>query len=86
MLEPQLGIKVRSSQAPQKAPHDRRAKSRDFFVGQEVMARNPRSGANYLPGVVVQRLGPLSFLVEVGDGIVWCRHDHRLRLPPELLH
>ena len=77
MLEPQLGTKVRSSQATQKAPHDRRAKSRDFFVGQEVMARNPRSGANYLPGVVVQRLGPLSFLVEVGDGIVWRRHvDH----------
>ena len=41
------------------------------------MARNPRSGANYLPGVVVQRLGPLPFLVEVGDGIVWRRHvDH----------
>ena len=41
------------------------------------MARNPRSGANYLPEVVVQRLGPLSFLVEVGDGIVWRRHvDH----------
>ena len=77
MLEPQLGTKVRSSQATQKAPHDRQAKSRDFFVGQEVMARNPRSRANYLPGVVVQRLGPLSFLVEVGDGIVWRRHvDH----------
>ena len=38
------------------------------------MVRNPQSGAYYF---VVQRLGPLSFLVEVDDGIVWRRHvDH----------
>ena len=62
MLEPQLGTKVLASQATQKAPHDRRAKSRDFFVGQEVMARNPQSGANYLPGIVVHAETGSTFL------------------------
>jgi hypothetical protein len=77
MLEPQLGTKVCRSQATQKIPHDNRAKLRDFYVGQEVMARNPQSGANYFPGVVVLKLGPLSFLVEVSGGIMWRRYvDH----------
>ena len=41
------------------------------------MARNFRPGREYLPGVVVQRLGPLTFLVEVKDGLLWRRHvDH----------
>ena len=41
------------------------------------MARNFRPGRKYLPGVVVQRLGPLTFLVEVKDGLMWRRHvDH----------
>ena len=33
------------------------------------MARNFRPGRKYLPGVVVRRLGPLTFLVEVKDGL-----------------
>ena len=41
------------------------------------MARNCRPGRKYLPGVEVRRLGPLTFLVEVKDGLMWCRHvDH----------
>ena len=41
------------------------------------MARNFRPGGKYLPGVVVRRLGPLTCLVEVKDGLMWRRHvDH----------
>ena len=41
------------------------------------MARNFRPRIKYLPGVVVRRIGPLTFLVEVKDGLMWRRHvDH----------
>ena len=41
------------------------------------MARNLRPGPKYVTGVVIQKLGPLSYLVEVGEGLIWPRHvDH----------
>ena len=41
------------------------------------MARNFRNGAKYLPRVLVQQLGPLTFLVEMRDGVISRRHmDH----------
>ena len=42
------------------------------------MAKNFHPGREYLPGVVVWRLGPLTFLVEVKDGLMWRHHvDHQ---------
>ena len=41
------------------------------------MARNLRQGAKYLPGVIAQRLGPVIYLVDMNDGVVWRHHvDH----------
>ena len=77
LLSPQLESRVGNQQANQKSQHDQRAKTREFFVDQEVMTRNLRPGPKYVTGVVVQKLGLLSYLVEVGDGLVWRRHvDH----------
>ena len=49
-----------------------------FSVGQSVMARNYyRSGAAWLPGVIGQQLGPLTYLVDVSEGRLWKQHvDH----------
>ena len=47
------------------------------MVGQEVMARNLLPGSKWVPGVVIQQLGPLTFLVQVESGATWRRHiDH----------
>ena len=77
LIRPQLSTFVRNKQAIQKIPHDNQAKHREFVIGQHVMARNFRPGRKYLPGVVVRRLGPPTFLVEVKDGLMWRGHvDH----------
>ena len=50
------------------------------------MARNLRPGPKWVPGVIVQRLGPLSFLIKTRDGQMWRRHvDHlkEVRTDPE---
>ena len=44
------------------------------------MAKNFRPGPNWLPATVVERLGPLSYLVETTDEQLWRRHvDHLKR-------
>ena len=84
VLTPSLDSTVADSQAGQKSQHDRRAKEREFHVGQEVMVRNLRPGPNYIPGTIVERQGPLSYLVSVQDGVTWRRHvDHLKELGPQ---
>jgi hypothetical protein len=41
------------------------------------MARNFQAGAAWILGVIVQQLGPVTYLIEVSDGRLWKRHiDH----------
>ena len=63
----------------QKAGHDRHSYQRELHVGQIVMAKNLRPGAAWVPGVVVERVGPLTYLVQVDDGGLWKRHIDHLR-------
>ena len=44
------------------------------------MVKNLLSGDMWIPGVVVQQSGPLTFLVDVGEGRVWKRHIDHLKL------
>lgn len=51
----------------------------EFFVGQRVLVRNLRDGPRWLQGTVIERKGPLSYLVQLTSGTVWRRHiDHML--------
>ena len=61
------------------ADHDSHAQGRQFFPGQTVMAKNLRPGPNWIPAVVVERLGPLSYLVETEDRELWRRHVDLLK-------
>ena len=77
LLRPNLEACVVEKQAQQKAVHDRRAQCREFFVGQSVMVRNFHPGQDWVPAIVVERLGPVSYLVETADHQMWRRHlDH----------
>ena len=77
LLRPDPESRVEEKQARQKVDHDRHARYRQFTVGQEVMAKNLRPGPDWVPAVVVEKLGPLSYLVETSESILWRRHvDH----------
>ena len=66
-------------QAEQKKDHDLHTCRREFFVGQRVLVRNLRDGPRWLQGTVIERKGPLSYLVQLASGTVWRRHvDHML--------
>ena len=64
LLKPSLEKSVNEKQASQMSQHDAHAKERESFVGQQVMTKNLRPCPNWIPGAIVQRLGPVSFLME----------------------
>ena len=77
LLRPNCESQECNKQSQQTSQHDQRAHERPFFVGQTVMTRNLRPGADWVP--VVERLGPLSYLVEMSDKLLWKRPIDLLR-------
>ena len=43
------------------------------------MVRNLRPGQNWIPGVIIEILGPVTYLVDVNKGQVWKRHADQLK-------
>ena len=58
----------------QKNYHDRKAHSRKLGVGDKVYVINFSPGAKWLPGVIIQQSGPVSFKVKLLDGRTVRRH------------
>ena len=79
LLKPNQRSHVMQKQAQQKTEHDRHAKPREFSIGQSVMARNIRSGPKWVPAVIEEKLGPLSYLVKTSQGELWRRHIDSLK-------
>ena len=79
LVKPSCADQVFQQQSHQSHHHDQHAKSREFEVGQAVMARNFRPGKKWLPGVIEKRTGPLSYQVRLQAGDCWNRHIDHLR-------
>ena len=79
LIHPDYSSQVLTKQAQQKVQHDQLAQEREFFVRQLVMAHNMRPGPDWVPAVVIERLGPLTYLVETTDHLLWKRHIDLLR-------
>ena len=80
LLQPCLADRVAIKQAAQKSQHDQHAHDRTVHVGQAVMACNLYPRDKWVPGVVLKQLGPVSYLIDVGDGKAWKRHVDHLKL------
>ena len=84
LLRPDTHVQTRVSekQGSQKLNHDRHAVHREYRIGETVMARNYRDGPKWIEGVVIERKGPLSYVVQVDHGMLWRRHIDQLRTGP----
>ena len=79
LLQPQVGMRVRRNQDRQKESHDQHGKERDLSSGERVYAENFGKGARWLPGILKEANGPVSFTVELEDGRIIRRHSDHLR-------
>ena len=79
MVKPCLASKVKMKQSQMKVSHDgKRDKTRSFEPGDVVMVRNFRGSQRWKAGHVMQRLGPLSYMVKVQDQLRHVHIDHLL--------
>ena len=58
---------VTKAQGMQKVHHDTKAKETRYMIGPK-----------WLPGVIVEQLGTLTFLVQLDNGMFWKRHVDQL--------
>ena len=81
MLRPNLQEHVQNQQAKQQRQHDKnRVKMRELSPRDTVSVRNHRGGVEkWLPGIVIRRLGPLTYLVRVGRQLRYVHIDHILQ-------
>ena len=79
LLKPHTAEQVEKKQSQQKQQHDARARKRKFEVGTDVFVRNYHQGDRWLPGVIEQRTGPVSFKVKLTDGRLRRCHQDQVR-------
>ena len=82
LMYPEVKDTVMKKQAEQKDYHDQHAHMRHFDIGQRVLARNYRPGDKWLTGTIMDKIGPLSYRVQVGSKL-WRRHVDQLLGAPD---
>eukprot|EP00731_Ephydatia_muelleri_P014893 Em0008g613a len=76
LLRPSVEKKVFDHQTQQKDYRDAHAKFRECMVGEQVLVFDPRN-KRWERGLVVERSGPTSYVVQIRDDVLWKRHiDH----------
>ena len=78
LLKTDLRLKISNRQIDQTVTKGG-AVTREFSIGQTVIARNYTGSTKWVPGIIRTQLGPLSYEVEVKPGLVWRRHTDQLR-------
>ena len=58
----------------------RESVDRTFSVGDAVWAMNFQAKPKWIPGVLEEQAGPVSFTVRLADGRIWRRHQDHLRI------
>ncbi|XP_042150593.1 uncharacterized protein K02A2.6-like [Ixodes scapularis] len=82
LLKPSVADCVASAHYRPQRQHP--GQERAFTAGDQVYARDYRSGHKWQPGTVAAQTGPVSFQVQVSQGRVWRRHqDQLLRAPSQ---
>ncbi len=71
--------KVLQKQAYDKQRHDTHAAARTFMTGDSAWALHFQGKPKWMPTVIENQLGPLTFTVRLSDGRLWKRHQDHLR-------
>lgn len=69
---------MEAKEASQKAHHDRHAKVRNFVAVDHVYTKNYGWGPKWIPGLIQEIAGPVSYTVLLGNGKVVRRHVDQL--------
>ena len=79
LLKPNTAERVERNQEKQKKHHDLRSRERSFEVGDDVFVRNYLHGDKWLPGIIQQKTGPVSYRVRFTSGKDRRCHQDQIR-------
>lgn len=79
LLLPDVKSKIRHKQSKQKEQHDAHSKWRSFSPGDDVYVRNYSHGPKWIPAVIEESTGPVSYTVQTGNGLSMRRHVDQIR-------
>lgn len=80
LLKPSVTERVEKRQLQQTLSHDSLSRQMYFSKGETVYAQNFGTGQKWMPAVVQEVTGPVSFLVKLQDGrLIRCHQDHLRR-------
>lgn len=85
LLLPDVKSKIRKKQLKQKEQHYTHSKWRSFSPGDEVYTRNYSHGSRWVPAVIEENTGPVSFTAQRGDGRVMRRHVDQIKKRPTIV-
>ena len=80
LMIPNIREHVTAKQADQKLQHDRQIRPCSLFPGSLVMIRDYNGPSKWIPGVVIRKLGPVTYDVETTRGRTVKRHIDQIRL------
>ena len=72
-------VRVQAKQEQQKSTHDTTARNCSFSIGQSVLVRNFAAGERWIPGHIIEHVGPVSFMIELEDGRMFKQHQDHIR-------
>jgi hypothetical protein len=79
LLKPSLAKRVEKKQDQMKSNHDGKRPLRQFFPGDQVLIQNFRGKEKWVKAEVLQRLGPVSYMVKYGQSTRHVHIDHIIR-------
>lgn len=79
LLRPNCEKSVLDKQTRQKSAHDRRCRHREWIAGDRVLVRNHRDGPDWIPGTIIEVLGPVTYIVQTDKGHKWKRHTDQIK-------
>lgn len=80
LLKSDVQTFVTAKQADQKLHHDNHSRLCFLYPGEPVAVKDFRYQGKWIPGTIVQKLGPITYSVEVKNGQTIKRHvDHLMR-------
>ena len=80
LLRTNIASHVEDKQSQQKNAHDKKARARNFNIGDSVLIRSFGSGQKWVIGTVIQITGPASYMVRLKDYTIHRRHQDQLRI------
>lgn len=79
LMHPDLMTDVEKKQERQTQDRNKRSQDREVQPRESVFVKDLPAGSSWIPGMVIEKRGPRSYLIELMTGCVVCRHIDHIR-------